>query len=74
MARHLLKEDRVGEINRLRAEAVISDELGAGLCQALQEASLHEKELQAIMRGARAVPIKRALPNPRGPSSTTAKI
>jgi transcriptional regulator with GAF, ATPase, and Fis domain len=55
MARHLLKEDRVGEINRLRAEAVISDELGAGLCQALQEASLREKELQAIMRGARAV-------------------
>ena len=55
MARHFLKEDRVGEINRLRAEAVISDELGAGLCQALQEASLREKELQAIMRGARAV-------------------
>lgn len=55
MSTSLPRQELIDEINRLRTDAVIGDDLGAGLCHALQEVSLREMELQAIMRGAKAV-------------------
>jgi len=49
------KEELIREIQELKAKYVISNEFAVRLCRAVQESSIREKELQAIMNGSRAV-------------------
>jgi len=49
------KEELIREIKALEVNSFVKDELVARLCEAIQESSIREKELQAIMDGSRAV-------------------
>lgn len=49
------KEDLIKEIQVLKEKSLMRDEVVARLCEAIQESSIREKELSAIMRGSKAV-------------------
>jgi len=49
------RTDLIKEIQALKEKSLIRDEVVAGLCQAIQELSIREKELNVIMSGAKAV-------------------
>jgi len=49
------KEELIREIKALKVNSFVKDELVARLCEAIQESSIREKELQAIMDGSKAV-------------------
>jgi len=49
------KKELIKEIYDLKEKSIIRDELVARLCKVIQEASIREKELHAIMNGSKAV-------------------
>jgi len=49
------KKELIKEIHDLKEKSIITDELVDRLCEAIQEASIREKELHAIMNGSKAV-------------------
>jgi len=48
-------KELTNEIKFLKEKSIIRDELATRLCQAIQKASIREKELHAIMNGSKAV-------------------
>ncbi len=49
------KKELIKEIQDLKRKSIIGDETVARLCEGIQEASIREKELHAIMNGSKAV-------------------
>lgn len=55
MSTHASKTELIRKVRDLETKSLIRGDFAARLCEAIQEASLREKELRAIMSGSRAV-------------------
>jgi GAF domain-containing protein len=55
MLNDISKEELIREIQDFKTKAILKDQLAAQLCEVLQESSIREKELHAIMNGSKAV-------------------
>lgn len=55
MLNDISKEELIREIQDLKTKAILKDRLAVQLCEVIQESSIREKELQAIMNGSKSV-------------------
>lgn len=55
MSTDVSRSELMEEVKHLRSKSIISDNLSVRLCEVIEEASLREKELHALMKGAKAV-------------------